>query len=188
LYYRFYDCCFLTFNELYSFLNPREIAALRFVCQLSPDKEAELTVASPADYYVPKVNRYSKRFVRVESEVWAHFKDLSDAVYLQNKIRLHVISGYRSPAYQAILWLHHVYKEDFSYDDNELPVQLPGSSEHSQERFHAIDISEDTKTFKLSGTTAKLVGTLCSEYGFIVSYPEGNKKGVIYEPWHLLLT
>ena len=103
----------------------------------------------------------------------------------------HFISGYRSVAYQEILYNQYVVKEmtaDQSLDREaaEKVVQTysqpAGMSEHQTGL--AIDMS-DIDSLNES-TTAKEIAAIAPTYGFVLRFTEAGKPstGVGYEDWH----
>ena len=103
----------------------------------------------------------------------------------------HFISGYRSVAYQEILYNQYVAKEmaaDQSLDRDaaEKVVQTysqpAGMSEHQTGL--AIDMS-DIDSLNES-TTAKEIAAIAPTYGFVLRFTEAGKPstGVGYEDWH----
>ena len=103
----------------------------------------------------------------------------------------HLISGYRSVAYQTTLYEQYVAQEmaaDPSLDREaaEKKVQTysqpPTKSEHQTGL--AIDLS-DVDSLNES-TTAEQVAAIAPEYGFVLRFPQGGitSTGVDYEDWH----
>ena len=103
----------------------------------------------------------------------------------------HLISGYRSVAYQTTLYAQYVDQEmaaDPSLDREaaEKKVQTysqpPTKSEHQTGL--AIDLS-DVDSLNES-TTAEQVAAIAPDYGFVLRFPEGGaaSTGVDHEDWH----
>ncbi|MFZ0828899.1 MAG: M15 family metallopeptidase [Verrucomicrobiia bacterium] len=97
------------------------------------------------------------------------------------------ISGFRTLAYQEILFSKAVAKYG-SEDAAVRWVGRPGHSEHhtglavdlGEEESPACDVEapfEDTRAFRWLQTHA-------AQFGFELSYPRNNPRGVHYEPWH----
>ena len=111
----------------------------------------------------------------------------------------HLISGYRSVAYQTELYNSYVQQEmaadpSLTESQAEKKVQTysqpPGASEHQTGL--SIDISISSLGGDLVeefGTTdaGKWVAKNGHKYGFIIRYPKGKEKvtGYSYEPWHI---
>ena len=106
-----------------------------------------------------------------------------------------VCSAYRSVEYQQKLFNNQVKKlmsQGLDRQQAELEarkvVAYPGTSEHS------LGLAADIVSFnyqhldkaQANTTEVKWLTEHCSEYGFILRYPEGktDTTGVIYEPWH----
>lgn len=100
---------------------------------------------------------------------------------------LYLCSGYRTFAAQAKLFSSSIQNRGVAHCISR--NALEGRSEHNLGL--ALDISTaDVGSISSSfGSTAagKWVGEHCSEYGFILRYPEGKSAitGYVYEPWHL---
>ncbi len=110
-------------------------------------------------------------------------------------VRLLVISPYRSPEKQHKLFTQKIDRamrkgESFmtAYRETAQAVTLPGSSEH--EIGLAVDLTTkehitlDAQYAESEG--GKWLKEHCSEYGFILRYPEGYEEitGIEFEPWH----
>ena len=97
------------------------------------------------------------------------------------------ISGFRTIAYQESLFQRAVVKYG-SEDAAVRWVGRPGHSEHhtglvvdlGEEESPACDVEppfEKTRAFRWLQTNA-------AHFGFELSYPRNNSRGVNYEPWH----
>ena len=69
-------------------------------------------------------------------------------------------------------------------------VPYPGESEHLTGR--AVDLKPRYEEFSFDESfaetkTGKWLAENCTDYGFIIRYPEGHEShtGFVYEPWHL---
>ena len=97
-------------------------------------------------------------------------------------IYLFISSGYRSHFEQKVIYDDYVYTDGKKAADTY--SSRAGYSEH--QTGYAIDVNNPSDSFR--GTDeAKWIAEHCSDYGFIVRYPEGKEKitGYEYEPWHL---
>lgn len=112
-----------------------------------------------------------------------------------DNISLLICSPYRSKEYQTQLFDRKIdayMEQGLSYMDayklTSQAVTIPGSSEHQAGL--AIDIYTDSYTTLDAGfgntDAGKWLAAHCSEYGFILRYPEGKEyiTGIEYEPWH----
>jgi LAS superfamily LD-carboxypeptidase LdcB len=103
-----------------------------------------------------------------------------------------VESGYRSPAYQMMLFLTFL-RDEYGYDIELTTkrVALPDYSEHSSFEAPALDVQsadalpviDDPTSFELMPEFVWLQQN-AQQFGFRLSYPRDNDKGVMYEPWH----
>lgn len=109
--------------------------------------------------------------------------------------KLFVDSGYRSPGRQAYLFFYYLVKSNnFSLRENAKWIALPGYSEHGHPVNTAIDFTSENGINGFSdGQTAADFVKLdeyswmldnAGKFNFYLSYPEGNKFGVAFEPWH----
>jgi zinc D-Ala-D-Ala carboxypeptidase len=99
-----------------------------------------------------------------------------------------VWSGYRSPVYQAIVFLHYLLQNDFDLQKTGRRVALPLYSEHSSFPYHAIDIGlkidYDSKQELIERPEYDWMQKNTDKFGFFLSYPENNLVGYEFEPWH----
>ena len=100
---------------------------------------------------------------------------------------VYLSSGYRSYEYQEELYWAKV--EEYGEEEAASIVLPPGTSEHQTGL--CCDITDEYRSPKnpdeLSQTeTFKWLNAHCTEYGFILRYPENKNEitKVIYEPWH----
>lgn len=125
-------------------------------------------------------------------------KNVHDAYCVMNRAmlrdigrRVFVESGYRSPAYQCVLFLEYLAEDDFDIKKTVKRVAFPGYSEHGAPLSQAIDfITEDREDNSTANPVFEKTKeyqwlyTHAPEYGFLLSYPRGNEWGVAFEPWH----
>ena len=100
----------------------------------------------------------------------------------QDGITLFISSGYRSHFSQEQLYNEYVWRDGKEAADTY--SSRPGYSEH--QTGYTIDVNNPSDDFR--GTPeAKWIAEHCSDYGFIVRYPEGKEDitGYEYEPWHI---
>lgn len=101
---------------------------------------------------------------------------------------LNVLSGYRSPAYQALAFFRHLHDNKWDVGKTLKRVALPGYSEHSCIEKQGIDFAP-VKGIRPLDDFYKTIEYkwLCKNakrFGFRLSYPEGNGSGIDFEPWH----
>ena len=105
----------------------------------------------------------------------------------------HLISGYRSVAYQEELYNSYVAQEkandsSLSQEEAEKQVQTysqpPGASEHQTGL--AIDMSTVDSLNQSKPETVAKVAELAPKYGFVLRFPKDKKHatGIDYEDWH----
>ena len=106
----------------------------------------------------------------------------------EEQIALCGVSGYRSYNTQNELYYRSVYRNGLAYAS--IYSAQPGNSEHQTGL--AIDVSCAEVGYSLVTKFAETkegiwLAEHCSEYGFIVRYPEGKTDitGYAYEPWHI---
>ena len=101
---------------------------------------------------------------------------------LKSGVKLKIISGFRSYAYQEKLY--NIYVKEFGKEKTNTFSAKPGCSEHQTGL--AIDICEDSDKF--IGTKEDIwLQKNAYKFGFIIRYPKGKEHitGYKYEPWHL---
>ena len=111
--------------------------------------------------------------------------DKMQKVAQKDNINLEIISGYRSSKYQI-----EVFKYKFAEKDNptaeefakRIKVSAPaGYSEHHTGL--AIDINSVEDDFADTKEAIWLENN-APNFGFELSFPQNNKQGLSYEPWH----
>lgn len=142
--------------------------------------------------HVPGTKRYfsSGRHFLPQRAHEAYGK-MNNAMFLDIGRKVFVLSGYRSPAYQLVVFLETLEENEFDMKSTVKRVALPGCSEHGVPKRQAIDFT----TFKLGKNSTddpafertkeyRWLLKRAGEFGFYLSYPRGNKQGVMFEPWH----
>ena len=113
----------------------------------------------------------------------AFFKMKKDAK--KDLIEFRVASAFRSFNYQRNI-IDRKLKKGIPMESILKENTLPGYSEHhtgyaidflAEGRYSLSVDFENTDTFRWLVENA-------NRYGFYLSYPKGNKKGIMYEPWH----
>ena len=97
-------------------------------------------------------------------------------------ISLSVISGFRSYSRQNTIYNNYVSRDGKAKADTY--SARAGHSEHQTGL--AADINSLSQSFK-NTKEGQWLNEHCSEYGFIIRYPEGKESitGYIFEPWHI---
>ena len=100
-------------------------------------------------------------------------------------IHLQPISGFRSMAYQAGIIRRRLARGE-RLDDILHVLAAPGCSEHHTGRALDLATTDDwaleerfarTRAFRWLVANAR-------RFGFHLSYPKGNRHGIVHEPWH----
>ncbi|MFH1392983.1 MAG: M15 family metallopeptidase [Patescibacteria group bacterium] len=169
----------ISFTELYKYLGEQENRLVRSFVKLNPRdfgfKGKFLGVrAVPKDLIFVDGHFLSK-------PVFSAFLEMNNTLEGDIGKRLKIFSGYRSPAYQAIVFLRCLKENKFDFLKTAKGVAFPGYSEHSDSVNHAIDFCpenfEKTEEYKWLKKNA-------NKFGFYLSYPRNNKDGIMFEPWH----
>lgn len=119
------------------------------------------------------------------------YRKLNATLDKDAKKNLLVESGYRSPAYQLIVFLYYLNFHKFNFIKTVKRVAMPGYSEHGFPRSQAVDfittdgIPNDERPLDFAKTIEyKWLSKNANRFGFYQSYPRNNKSSVIFEPWH----
>ncbi|MGI6344519.1 MAG: M15 family metallopeptidase [Bacillota bacterium] len=110
-------------------------------------------------------------------------------------LSLLVVSAYRSPERQAVLyenkvqeWIGYGYSRAAAEAKAATIVALPGTSEHHT-GLAADIVTPDYQRLNAGfaeTAAAKWMANYAHRYGFILRYPEDKEEvtGIIFEPWH----
>lgn len=146
-------------------------------------------IAIRAQKYVYKIKRIETQYLSCRT--YLAYKKLNSALYKELGKRLLILSGYRSPAYQMIIFFQYLNYCNFNFSKAVKKIFLPGYSEHGYVKKQAIDftttesVSTIDKSFDFSKTDEyRWLLKNAYKFGFYLSYPRNNKFGVIFEPWH----
>lgn len=146
--------------------------------KLNPSPEAKMI-----DLVVADVDFEGKAFL-LDFEAAIAWKAMVLAA-LKEDIQLKPFSGFRSVKYQELL-IQKRLENGRSIDDILKHIAIPGYSEHHTGC--AVDIySKDNAVLEESfEQTAEFNWLLknATRFGFSLSYPRDNQKGIIFEPWH----
>lgn len=101
---------------------------------------------------------------------------------------INVYSGYRSPAFQIMLFISLFVENNFDVKKTLRRVALPAYSEHCNAKRQAIDVAPchgiaDLKNFYKT-KEYQWLSRNAKEFGLYLSYPPNNKMGMDFEPWH----
>lgn len=124
------------------------------------------------------------RMQSLTPEAAARWHDMVTAA-ADDGIRLLIVSGYRSYAYQAEL-IRKKLADGQTLEEILEVNAAPGFSQHHTGE--AVDIATPgsrplTEAFEDSAAFDWL-GRRAGRFGFSMSYPRDNRWGFVYEPWH----
>lgn len=152
---------------------PKDLVLLR---DQRYQKDGKTEIIS-AQLVPPKVHNAYVRLNR------AMGKSISKAVLVE--------SGYRSPAYQLVVFIDYLKFHKWDLHKTVERVALPGYSEHGYPPRQALDfittdgIPSDEDPFEFANTSEyQWLSQHAQDFNFYLSYPEDNKWGVMFEPWH----
>jgi D-alanyl-D-alanine carboxypeptidase len=140
-------------------------------------------VAEPGRLEFAGFDRYRRPlWLRLDAaRAWPHMREAA----LRDGVVLEAISGYRSHDYQLGIFERKLAR-GLGIDDILAVNAAPGYSEHHSGL--ALDIGtpgEPPAEESFEGTAAfDWLRRNASGYGFHMSYPRGNRHGIVYEPWH----
>ncbi|MDE7105280.1 MAG: D-alanyl-D-alanine carboxypeptidase family protein [Ruminococcus sp.] len=114
-------------------------------------------------------------------ETYTAFQELS-AGALNDGLDIYISSGFRSYEYQNEIYNNYV--DEYGQETADTFSARPGHSEHQTGMAIDVNIIDDSFT----GTPEAIwIEEHCTEYGFILRYPQGKQDitGYKYEPWHI---
>ncbi|SCW27680.1 D-alanyl-D-alanine carboxypeptidase [Ruminococcaceae bacterium YRB3002] len=120
---------------------------------------------------------YRDTDVLMNSRVVDAYGELSDYIRENLNDRLYVSSTYRS----------YEDQERVLEEEGEEIAAQPGCSEHQTGLAIDCYVMYHAGMGFIDSEAGKYVNSHCSEYGFIIRYPQGRKDitGFDYEPWHI---
>lgn len=142
--------------------------------------------------HVPATNKYFSSGTHfLPQKVHKAYRKMNRAMLRAVGRRVFILSGYRSPAYQLVVFLETLEESKFDMKRTVKRVALPGYSEHGVPSRQAIDLTTlrlgergaDNPAFERTREYQWLTKH-AREFGFHLSYPRDNKWGVMFEPWH----
>ena len=193
----------IDFISLYKLLDEEEITLIKDLLKINP-----LQYGFKGDYL--KIGNVPKNIVELKNQkfvlngkrytiakqylpkpVYNTYVKMNSVLFLDTGKKLNVDSGYRSPAYQTILFLYYLQFHKFNFKRVIRAVAIPGYSEHGNPKMQAIDfitskgVPTDGQPFRFEKTDEyKWLIENANKYGFVLSYPKDNDKGIMFEPWH----
>ncbi|MBI4920101.1 M15 family metallopeptidase [Candidatus Azambacteria bacterium] len=186
-----------SFSRLFQHLNNKEVEMMEKFLLLDPEEFGVKMELFDISKGTPKrlldINqRRNGKFLAVQylpKPVYLAFKIMNKVLEAETGKKLLILSGYRSPAYQAIVFLHNLKKYDFDFLKVVKLVAFPGYSEHHgwPAGKQAIDFvassNEDLKVFEKT-EEFKWLSENAHNFNFYLSYSRNNGSGIRYEPWH----
>ena len=103
-------------------------------------------------------------------------------------VDLRLLSGYRSQSLQESIFFEVASERNQTPEERAQVSAPPGYSEHSTG--YAIDLGdgespETNLSTQFQDTQAfRWLQDHAARYHFVLSFPDGNDQGVMYEPWH----
>jgi LAS superfamily LD-carboxypeptidase LdcB len=169
-------------------LNPRDFGFRGAYLGIKPPAQGIKTIKGQAYTFKKKKIKIAPQYA--PSPVYAAFKKLQRELKKATGKTILVESGYRSPAYQLFTVLYHLRLYKWNLKKTLKRVAMPGYSEHGD-----INTALDFITTEGSPSEEDLFGFAktpeyawllkhAGEFGFTLSYPKGNKMGIMFEPWH----
>jgi len=197
------DLKIISFPRLYKYLNKTEIELINNFLKLNPRKYGfkgkffgvKKVPKNLVSIRNQKYNFSGKKEIIGEQclpkPVYLAFQRMNKALDGETGRKLLIDSGYRSPAYQTILFLYYLKLHKFNFLRTAQEIAFPGYSEHGDYKRQAVDfitvkgIPSDEKASGFEKTKEfKWLMKNANKFGFYLSYPKNNKDGVMYEPWH----
>ena len=152
-------------------------------CQ-EPAKSAKAAVVGVTHYRYPEASASNLVKVdgqRLDRSAASAFLKMRNAAWSEQKIKLTVISGFRSIQEQTTI-VNNKRSKGMSDKVIYNASSEPGYSEHHTG--YAMDINSLEPSF---GKTkeGKWLKNNVTRFGFEISFPESRPNGVSYEPWHI---
>lgn len=123
------------------------------------------------------------RLIEPAAQAWWQMREA--AIRENPRVVLVPVSGFRSVARQEEI-IRDKRAAGQPLEEILRLVAAPGHSEHHTGRALDIGSPEDIDLDVRFGTTAafRWLSQRAGEFGFTMTYPEGNAFGIGYEPWH----
>lgn len=190
----------MTFEDVFKIVNKKEKELLEKILVENPTKYGKAgpffgIKAVPKNLIVLKGQKYvfkgEEKITKdqyVPKKVFSAFERMNEAMKADIRRSLNIVSGYRSPAYQMVVFFCNLVENNWNFKKTIQSVALPGWSEHGCPSRQALDVAPARAIAKLENfyRTKEYEWLLknAKKFGFYLSFPRGNKKGVIFEPWH----
>ncbi|MFH1385521.1 MAG: M15 family metallopeptidase [Patescibacteria group bacterium] len=193
----------MSFDDLYSFLDRREKNLIDKICLVRPKEYGknftifygikpapkDLVLIEKQEYFSAKDKKIKKvKTQYLPKSAFVAFIKMKKVMRKELETAINVISGYRSPAYQAAILFIVLFENRWNVKNTLRRLTLPGCSEHGYPLRQGMDVApekgiENLEDFDQSDEYKWLLKN-AKKFGFSLSYPKGNKYGVMFEPWH----
>jgi hypothetical protein len=184
-----------SYRQLFKVLDHEEIRLIQSLTSTSADEAGNVRLPR-CMLVTPAKDDNSKQFVRVSEQLDAQFRMMSRQLIKETGQELYICSGYRSPAYQTLIFLRELYVSNYDLSKAQTVAKLPAESQHARYPLHAIDVSLLSNTASAKEINDRFEQTIAyhwltdnaRNFGFSLSYPRQNDTHTIFEPWHWLCT
>lgn len=165
---------------------PERLQLLLVSLQIPPERIAAKGLALQAeaeDLVVAEVGADERQHLLTPAAAaaWHAMRAAAEA----DGVAIRIVSAFRSVARQAEI-VRGKLEHGFSLDSILEVSAPPGYSEHHSGR--AVDITtDDSPELEIEFERTAAFRWLCrraGDFGFSLSYPQGNPHGYAYEPWH----
>lgn len=184
----------ISFAFLNKILDASERALIKKVLEINPRDfgfKGKFLGIKPVPKKLCKISHPKIQNQFLPRRAFSAFNKMNTAMFSEIGTRVEILSGYRSPAYQAIVFLWNLRAKKYNLQITISAVALPGYSEHNDSKNTGIDlicsgakISLTTSPTFAKTTQYQWLQKNAGKFGFTESFPKKNKLGVIYEPWH----
>ncbi len=182
-----------SFDDLFSIISAEDKLFIQKILAIDPTqfgfKGEFFGLQEVPKNLVSVPNSHKEQFL--PKQVADSFENMNSAIEKETGRKLTLLSGYRSPAYQTLVFLWNLRANNFDISKTLKSVAMPGYSEHGAPHRQAIDIMlegdvPDTGKESVFGSTTQYrwLKEHAHDFGFFESYPKDNASGIIHEPWH----
>ena len=177
----------LTLRKALAVLPPGSAELIQAVYDLPPNVDGvpDLTEHAATLFVPTNHSIYAERFLRVTPSLLIAFQNMQKQLKKDTDEHIKIISGYRSPAYQALLLLGGYAQKGFDMVSTLRHYMPPGYSQHGKVNGLAIDVGHHymlDENFQESAAYPWMI-THAASYGFQLSYPD-TQNNMMFEPWH----